>query len=352
MAALVLSHDTALTYWKSAWIKHDEELLDAERSQRVLKNADCTVTKETLEVLEASDRFAGLPRPLDILVANRERRRNTSRARARAIETPLPDGSLVYAEHLETAEGGIDVCLCTPAFCFVQKAHGLDAIELACLGFELCSQYARDSKAEKGFYLRPPVATPEKIAQFAGSAPGMTGSKPARKIAELLIAGSKSPDETALALFAHLPRSLGGVGVPAPLLDQALEIPEEFTRLVGSRYLRPALVWPQIHVALEYDARDGNESSFQAEYLARKSRAYAGAGYELIELSRSDIENFESLRVCFERIARKLGKRRKPANAKQDARQRKTYQQLFGASADPGTETSELKEAGTAPKQG
>lgn len=333
MATIILSHESARAYWASPWMRHEERSLGRDETAAALKDADAGLRHVLLKEVCAAAPLNQLDAPLSLLVTERARRRETKLARFRCMHLDaLPKGSLVHAMRLELSDAAapVDVLASSPAFCFLQLASGADMLGLAKLGFELCGEYAIDERASKGFVKRPAVTDAEQLSAFVDACPGLTGAKPARRIAQHVLDGAKTPDDAAIALAASLPRSLGGMGVPAPLLGQTLGLPEDAVRMMGTRELSPTLLWPGIATALEYDPRPGTAQTASNDYAQRKARAYERVGYELLSLTREDMGDIDALRACLERLARKLGKRRQPVNDRQAARQQETLAQLFG----------------------
>lgn len=339
MPALILSHETALAWWRSpeAGIPTHATALSPEQAHGALSATAGSVHARLIDELQdENEEFSALPAPLDLLTADRNDRRNTRRARFHCMQTELPPGSLLLWKELAAQEESVRIYLPTPEFCFVQMAHHLDDIGLSELGCELCGSYRGTSGGTGGASAHdvPPLTSPEKLLAYAESAEQMTGAKRARKVAGRLIAGAHSPQQAKLALMASLPRSMGGIGTPKPQLDHVIEIPDAIARVLGSRTRRPDLFWPEISTAVEYENRMWNDASAHAEYEARKADAYHRMGLEVISITRSQLENLDATRRIFEIIVRACGKRRKPANARQVARQEATHRALFETSGD------------------
>ena len=75
------------------------------------------------------------PKPLDIMVDDPAKRRNTPEQVCHVWAGPLPERSFVDIGH--------GVYVASPALCFVQAAAKLSFFELTELGYELCGKYSR-----------------------------------------------------------------------------------------------------------------------------------------------------------------------------------------------------------------
>lgn len=315
MAAIVLSHATALEWWRWAGSPAPDALLDVSAAQRALAASRGKLDAAVHEALELVGKLTELNAPVHLLTNERGQRRETATAHVHCMQASLPAGAL--AEITLAADGAafppdVSVFASTPEFCFVQMASHTCDFELAELGYQLCAQ--RDGESA-------PLTTPERLLAFAQAADNMTGAKRARRLAKHVLSGSCTADQTHIALLAHLPRSMGGMGTKAPLLDQRIAAPDVVARLIGARTLEPDLYWPEARIALEYDGRHAESPGASADLAARKKSAYRMLGIEVILLDRGSLSDADALRETFDHINRKCSTRLKPANEKQRARQ-------------------------------
>ena len=286
------------------------------------------------ELASALDMFplSVLDRPLDLLTSSRNDRHSTSLATYHCMQTALPDNSLVRVScEPEDENVGFDIFLSSPELCFAQMACVLSTWELIELGFEMCGGYGSPSSrigqaqtnaaSSNAIERYPRISTPERIQEYIMSCSGMTGGKRARQAAKWLVAQSSSSEETHICMLAFLPRSLGGMGTPRPLLNQRIAAPDVVARVLGTRTLTPDLYWPDARVALEYDGRIWNNARAREEYEKRKHNAYRIMGIEVVSIGRADLDHSDTIREQFKRINRRCGKRLKEPNAKQRARQ-------------------------------
>ncbi len=314
MTAIVLSHETALAWWQ-AQDGPTQASLDAKAAQAAFEGTQDRLRTPLIEAAGSTEALATLPRPLHLLTNVRGRRRETELAHIHCMQATLPDGALVKVD--VSADGAVlppdtGIFASTPEFCFVQMAARSSNLELAELGYKLCAR--RDNAGA-------PLTTPAHLLAFAQKADNMTGAKKARRIAKWLLANARSEEQTHIALLAHLPRSLGGMGTKTPLLDQRIAAPDVVARLIGARTLEPDLYWPDARIALEYDSRHTGNANASSDLAARKTSAYRMLSIEVILLDRGSLDDADALRETFEHINRKTGTRLKPANEKQRAQQ-------------------------------
>lgn len=317
MTAIVLSHETALDWWRRYGHGPAGEALGAGEAQAALASCRGKLHAALLKDVQRSPELCDLPVPLHVLSDTRGERRKTQLVHVHCMQTALPDGALIPVGRIAD---DIDLLVSSPAFCFVQMASQLGIWELAELGYELCGHYVHTEQAS-GQARHDVLATPQELRAFAETASNLTGAKPARRIAKSVLAGSRSLEQTHVALLAHLPRSLGGMGAKPPSLEQSISAPDVVARLIGSRSLSPDLYWPDARIALEYDGRPAGSTSTASDLAARKKSAYRMLGIEVILLDREQLDDLDGIEETFEHINRKCGTRLKPANGKQRARQ-------------------------------
>ncbi len=153
-----------------------------------------------------------------------------------ALPTALPAGALVLVDETTLPDGTkLHIALSSPEFCFLQMARSLAWFDLIALGFELC----------RGLRARPrcsarvsPPAIPS--AHLTISPPSRQvpitsrGAKAARKAAQQILQGSRSPRKRRSACSRIFLDSREEWGA-RPLLDQEIEAPDPAARILGAR---------------------------------------------------------------------------------------------------------------------
>lgn len=341
---LVLSHASALAYWRSASASAASHVCSAQECRGVLDSARGAIHLRKLsEALERAP-LSELERPIDLLTSSRNDRRVTSLASYHCIQTNLPDKSLVRIScRPEDQHIAFDVYACSPELCFVQMACTLPVWELIELGYELCGmrndpakqslRAGRAISAQDANGCNQTVSTPEKLQAFTESCPGVTGGKRARQAAKCLVGYSRSLEEAHICMLAFLPRSLGGMGALRPVLGQHIAAPDAAARVLGTRTLTPDLYWPDAGVALEYDGRIWDDANARDEYENRKRNAYRIMGISVVCIGRSDLEHPDKIRRQFTFINQRCGKRLTEPNDRQRARQESLMNWIAGREA-------------------
>lgn len=321
-AYIILAHDSSLAYWRSPTARRGQSLDATEASVFIDRACGCAHVR-TLDSALSSGMLADIPKPLELLTANRNERRSTKRVRFHCVQTALPDGALVLVDETTLPDGtSLHIALSSPEFCFLQMARSLAWFDLIALGFELCGDYALALDAPRGFLPHNPISTPDDLLAFATNAYNFTGSKTARRAARQILQGSRSPRETKVCMLAHLPRLQGGMGCKTPLLGQEIEAPDPAARILGARTFKPDLYWPEYRMAVEYSNRAWPSAQERLNYDKLVRNAYRMLGITAISLGKDDLSDDARLRKRFELVNRKCKRRLQTPNDRHLARQR------------------------------
>lgn len=311
MATLLLTHSSALEYWRTTNIGSSE--LAAFPNSAFTRAPHLHELSKLME-MPMLQQFSA---PLMLLTPHRDERRSTTLARYICQQGPFSEGSFLALGN--DAASKTDVAVCSPELLFIQAAKSCSAFDAIALGFELCGSYTGNA----------PLSTPERLASYANQAQGMNGAKQARRFARYILPNSTSPEVTRLAMLVHLPRSLGGLGAAAAQLNARIPAPDEAARIIGSRHFAPDLFWQDKNIAVEYDSREWHSAQTHAEHTRRKKLAYALADVDVVSLDQEQVKDLDLMRDLFEEIDHKLGKRKLAVNEKQRKRQRQTHEILL-----------------------
>lgn len=308
MVSLVLSHDTALSYWNHGRGGLPSSRLRPEDGVELFCSPQGAVPAALLKRHVHDEIFEPLVYPLDLLVSQRVNRRAPDIAKFHYLGAPLPEGALIPVMRTFLYFRGeiFSVLTVSPEMCFVQMAQLLGDTELAELGFELCGSYAIDPRDDTGIRNREPVTNPERLVAFCDAAVGLHGAKRARKVARSILSGSRSPRESQLALFSTLPLAKGGFALPAPLLNSELAVPEPASFVLGYDKITPDLYWPEAKVAIEYDSSYWHSDTEQLEADARRRNVYRMLGIESFTITKGQFSNLCALRSIFQHVEKRL----------------------------------------------
>ncbi|MDR1712802.1 MAG: hypothetical protein LBR39_01410 [Coriobacteriales bacterium] len=295
-----ISHDSALQFWRYY------QLGDA----RVTRYSCVRRVSQKLPAAKLPDAGSlravelwSLDKPLHILVGSKAGRKGAGFIKSHILTTQLPAGSFLKAK-----DGPY---VSSPELCFVQMAGKLTLPELIALGYELCGSYrlAANESTGQGFTLASPLTTVAKLQAFANAATGLKGRKQAMRAIKYVLADSRSPMETILAMLLCLPYRLGGYGLPAPQLNTRITGSAEAKRTTHRSHFVCDLYWADYQVDVEYDSRDYHLSEEQVNDNAKRRNTLAAMGVEVITVTRRQIVSNSELRRVAEALAVLLDKR-------------------------------------------
>ena len=319
MINIILSHDSALAYWSNAAVRMPQRYLGPASAAKALESAHCTAKAKMLDATRALSWLGAFQEPMDLLVPSANDRHYSGRAKFHSWQAEPPAGAFVPVDSNSWKVGGqlCKIVVSSPEFCFLQMAQVLGDYELVELGLELCGCYAIDPSSERGMVKRAAVTTPKRLLAFCERAQGLRGIKRARKAARWAVAGSGSPRESRTTMIASLPRTMGGHGLPLPLLNYEMLLPQHIARIVGTDKIRPDMYWRKFKTVLEYDSSGWHDGYEAAEHDARKRSAYRMLGLRIVSLTKSQFDEFDTANSLFEDLALGLHIVRGRANERQ-----------------------------------
>lgn len=340
MTNLILAYDTALAYWSRQDATMPQSALSIPSANAALSSSAGSIKSPAIRRLRAHGAFEHLPCTLDLLTSNAGDHRKTSEAVIHSLSAPLPPRSLVRAD----AGIGVPALVCSPECLFVQMACLMELAELIELGFELCGNYAVAPKAKDGMVEREPVTTPQRIAAYLAEADGMHGVKRARTAARFILAGSKSPKESQLAMLATLERRYGGFGLEPPLLNQPLALPPAAQEVVGQPDIKPDLYWPRISTVIEYDSNAHHVGTAEGEQDARRRTGYELMGLGAITITYGQLSCLATIAAVLDGLAGKLGVIRRPNKRQLQVRSLLHRKLLYGPRRERFTDSSVVEQ--------
>ena len=250
--------------------------------------------------------------PLDVLVPTRAKRGHSRSVRPRVWSTPIRGNAFRCVDREQYVS--------SPEFMFLQLATELSLVELIEVGMELCGTYRRSVPlAHLGsgemecvtLYNMPVLTTPRRIEGFLNAMPKAPGIRAAKKALSYILPISASPLETAVYLLLCLPRSLGGYGLPKPVLNPPISFSKSGRRYTLRRSAKPDLLWKHVKLDVECNGEENHgENQRPADSMRRK--ALERMKYEVIELTKEEIYNVVIFHAVALRIAHKLGKQMRP----------------------------------------
>lgn len=261
--------------------------------------------------------------PLSVLVSDAGSRRRTGKVRCRMWSTTVPSGAFVRV--------GASVYVSSPEFTFAQIARDCTLVELIKIGYELCGMYALsngndltifDGGIAAGFRYRNPVTTVRKLSAFLKRAKGSDGLARARRAVKYIIDNSASPRETELAMILTLPFSLGGYGLPAPMLNCQVDLGVKSVTCKGPTLLslvdRQAqknefricdLYWADAKLDIEYDSDFYHVGAEKIAQDANRRNDLESRGITVITVTNKQILSWKRMDEVACHAAKRIGKR-------------------------------------------
>lgn len=131
-------------------------------------------------------------------------------------------------------------------------------VRLAQTAMELMGTYRRaEGAGARTSYDKTPLTSYNALSHFADELPSARGIELFRTTLGRSMSLSFSPMETMLALVLTLPTSLGGYGLPRPILNVRLRAGQG--GISSQRTILPDLYWPEREVLLEYESLEFHE---------------------------------------------------------------------------------------------
>lgn len=198
----------------------------------------------------------------------------------------------------------------SPCMDFIMAAAGVSLPRLIAYGNELCGLYSFDSNAERGFRQRKvPLATKHQLAGRIDANPSRPGIARARRALKYIIENSASPMESTVEMLLCLPCCYGGYGLPVPSMNHRIQLPRRSSSIARKGYCYGDLCYPHAKVDIEYHGRYDHDKSGSFESDRARTNGLVDAGYEVVELTSSQIWDFDACEAIALSLASKLGKR-------------------------------------------
>ena len=219
----------------------------------------------------------------------------------------VPEGSFYYLKD--------NVCVLAPSFMFLMAATLLNDVQLIAFGCELCGLYGFDESDKRGFRKRTvPLLTVEHLQRYLSGAKGCRGYRKAIAALPHVVDNSASPMETFDAMALCLPYRLGGYGLEKPLMNCEVPLSSRAARIAKRRKCYLDMGYTEKGLDVEHQGKlDHSSLEDQASDRARVN-ALKEMGYEVIELTKDQVDDLYAFEFIVQRIAGILGKRIRKEN--------------------------------------
>lgn len=243
-------------------------------------------------------RTCRLTNPVHLLCSSASLRRPTALKAFHVWNAPLPRGAFYQVAP--------DVYVSSPAFCFLQLAPRLEALDLVQLGNELCGAYALSPYEAYGFRRCAPLTTPEAIRSFISRSPQADGSHKALRAAQQVVYGLASPMETAQHMILCLPRRFGGFGIAGAQVNRCIDMSLAVQARLDGDHCLCDLYWPEPKLAVEYN---GQLAHIDKDRDAKRANRLASIGITTVTVTKDQLFDFEKALVLARQIYKHLGMR-------------------------------------------
>lgn len=258
--------------------------------------------------------------PLDFLVGDRSTRRQSRAVRSHLCMLQLPARSFIP---IACGVDGIDLYCSCPELCFVELCQQEDVLDAIYRGMALCSEYRLDSVAASGVIHREgndhQLTTTQRLERYLTAMPPMPGSKLARRALPYVLERSRSPKESAIAMFYGLPQRLGGMTLGAMSMNPKLTIfsgrnPDGSSR-TSERYPDVLAVatlpnGSKRMVAFDYDSHAEHQSNWKVLMDSRRRNELATVeSLTHYAIRKEDAHDYEYMALLGDRARKALGLR-------------------------------------------
>ncbi len=255
--------------------------------------------------------LAGLPEQDDVPIALLCRRETSRRPPVGSRIRTLPR-RVAHAPLYAVGSRDSGVYVAAPALYLLLRACDLPLPLLAAVACALCGTYEShpESESSSTWYNTPPKADIEELRGFAASLPSTAPGTERLRSAVTMAGPSRSPMETALAVIAACPPSEGGMGLPAPEINPAIDLGTEGRRLLGNQHsMAVDLFWPEAGFGIEYDS--GQFHTERERQLRDKQRQVAAdlLGITTLPWTWELVNDEAACELGWRSVARHLGAR-------------------------------------------
>ena len=217
---------------------------------------------------------------------------------------------------------GNGIYLSSPQFLFLQLGTQLSHVEHVALGMELCGFYSRwgiptrlnataNDEHKLATYGLKPSTSVQKLDAFVSRQTGKRGAQTARAALRRVLDSSASPMETAIYLLLCLPRSMGGRGLPAPVLNAKVRVTTSSTH--EERY--PDLYWPTRFVDAEYQSDFAHSGDWARYRDSQREIELEAEKITVLPLTRKQLMDPDGFNAFAISVRRNLGVRSRPLPA-------------------------------------
>lgn len=196
---------------------------------------------------------------------------------------------------------------------------------------EFSGTYRLGVGSGKAAYHAPRLMDARSLGRVIAEVGKSQGTRRARRVGELMLEGSASPMETALALMLTLPVDFGGFGLERPRLNQAVDVRHLREALSDRDAVTPDFLWAEQGVALEYDSAEfhTDRGGGQLSKDAMRANILTSAGHRVFRVTSQVAKSLPRLSLLARQLAHVLDVELPEATPLQELRRHKLYMLLM-----------------------
>lgn len=204
---------------------------------------------------------------------------------------------------------GAELYVARPELCFAQMMSRLSPLEAFELGFELCGGYAIGEDE-----YRMAVTSTAKLQSFLARCEGVEGRRNALRAVQYVRDGSASVMETKLALVLGLPCFLGGFGLGMPSMNRVVKVTahDRIVNPLAKKEYRCDLFWERGKVGVEYDSDLWHTGAKRIAADAKRRSDLELLGVHVVTVTHGQMRSRLTLKTVARVVAKHCGHRLRP----------------------------------------
>jgi len=237
-----------------------------------------------------------LPKPIDLLVGDTNRRRTGLGIACHVWRGSLPKDAILALNE--------DVYVSAPEFTLLQQSSQLHQAVLCQMLGRYLGTWTPSENRPNGLEERAPLTTFDSLNEFLSEVGAARGTRNLRMAMEYTCDGAASAQETSLQLALSLPLELHGMGLVRPVMNYEVELSNAARRLYSHDSIRIDLCWRQARFGLEYQGQDHGMQlgdDYARWYAAHEER------YDLWYVAKEQLENAVQMRYIGCEVAKRIG---------------------------------------------
>lgn len=153
-----------------------------------------------------------------------------------------------------------------------------------------------------------PMMSPSSFMDYVGEMPRSKGVERGRAVADAAFFMCASPMETMLALMLTLPVSMGGFGMPRPLVNWEVPLEPRDLTVCSQASIIGDLCWPDQRVVIEYNGWDDHFGAGPHKVASDANRANSltAMGWKVFQVSFEQVKTLDGVSLLARQLQRAL----------------------------------------------